>query len=201
MGIIVDIIIIAIVLLSVFLAYRKGMIKLAIGLCSFIIAIVLTFALYLPISNFIINSTAIDEMLENKIYEKSSEIMEKEENEATNQIIETAKNEMLPQTSRNLAINIVKGGVIIILFLGIRIALKFVTILADLIAKLPIIEQINKTGGIVYGILRGILFVYILLLLLNISDQINPYNIINESVNESFIGKTMYQNNILNTLF
>ena len=42
MGIIVDIIIIAIILVSTFLAYRKGLITLAIQLVSVIIAVVLT---------------------------------------------------------------------------------------------------------------------------------------------------------------
>ena len=42
MGIIVDLIIIGIVALSVFLAYRKGFISLAVKLVAFIIAIGIT---------------------------------------------------------------------------------------------------------------------------------------------------------------
>ena len=71
MGIIVDLIIIGIVLLSTFLAYRKGMVKLAIGLCAFVISIVVTFVLYTPIANLVINVTSIDEAIEDIIYEKA----------------------------------------------------------------------------------------------------------------------------------
>ncbi len=201
MGFIVDLIIIGIIVLSTFFAYKKGMVKLAIGLCSFIIALVLTFVLCKPISNFVINTTSIDETIENAIYEKANEIMQEGNSELANQMIETAKNEMLPETARNLAINIVKGGVALLLIIGIKIALRFVSIFADAIAKLPILNEINKIGGIIYGMLRGILLVYVVLLLLSISGQINPKNIANDSINKSSLGKTMYQNNVLNVFF
>lgn len=203
MGIVVDLIIIAVVVLSTFLAYKKGLVKLAIGLCAFIISVVVTFILYQPISNLVINTTSIDETIENAIYEKANDIMQEsnEEDELANQMIETAKNGMLSETARNLAINIVTGGVIIILFVAIKIALRFVTVLADSIAKLPIIDQLNKTGGMVCGILRGILIIYVALLISAIPGKINPNNIINESIDQSFLGKTMYQNNILSVFF
>ena len=203
MGIAVDIVIIAIILLSTFLAYRKGLVKLAIQLFSFVIAIVVTFILYIPISNFVINATAIDETIENAIYEKANDIMVESEgsNELANQVVDTAKNEMLPETARTLAINIVRGGIIIILFIGLKIALRFVTALADLIAKLPIIEQINQLGGLVYGILRGIIIIYACLLILSVSGQIIPENQINQGVEQSYIGKVMYENNILKVFF
>lgn len=203
MGIIVDLIIIAIIVLSTFLAYKKGVVKLAIGLCSFVIAIVLTFILYRPISNLVINVTAIDEAIENTIYEKANDMVKENEkgNELTNQMIETTKNEMLPATARTLSVNIVTGCVSIVLFIAIRIALKFITALADAIAKLPILKQLNEAGGIIYGILRGILMIYVILLILVIPGNINPINTVNESINQSFLGKTMYENNILNVFF
>ncbi len=203
MGIIVDLIIIGIVALSTFLAYQKGLVKLAIGLCAFVIAIVITFVLYQPIAGFIINSTQIDETIEDAIYEKANKIILEDEsqNSGTNQILEAAKNNMLPETARNLSINIVRGGTMIVLFVAVQIALKFITVLADAIAKLPIIDQLNKTGGMIYGALRGILLVYVILLILAIPGQINPSNIANESIDKSSLGKVMYQNNILNVFF
>lgn len=201
MGIVVDLIIIGIVVLSTFLAYRKGLVKLAIGLCAFAISIVATIVLYQPVSNLIINVTGIDEAIEDAIYEKANDIMNDESDKVANQVIETAKNEMLPETARTLAINIVRGGVMIVLFLAIRIALRFITMFADAVAKLPIIDQLNKTGGILYGIIRGILIIYIALLVLGIPGQINPNNSIKTSIDQSFIGKTMEENNILNVFF
>lgn len=205
MGIIVDLIIIGIVVLSTFLAYRKGLVKLAIGLCAFVISIVVTLVLYQPISNLVINTTGIDEAIEKAIYEKTNDIMQSEEenngNELTNKMVEAAKNEVLPETARNLSINIVKAGVMIILFIAVKIALRFVTVLADAIAKLPIIDQLNKTTGMIYGIIRGILIVYVVLLIAYLPGQISPDNAINSGIEQSMLGKTMYENNILNVFF
>ena len=200
---VVDLIIIAIVALSTFLAYQKGLVNLAIGLCAFVVSIVITVILYQPISNLVINVTSIDEMIEDTIYKKANDIMEKEEKEddLTNSMIEMAKNEMLPQTARNMAVNIVTGAVIIVLFVGVKIALRFVSAFANAVAKLPIVDQVNKAGGLVYGILRGVLFIYVILLIVNIPTQINPNNAINENIYQSYLGKTMYENNILNVFF
>ncbi len=203
MGFVVDLIIIAVVALSTFLAYRKGLVKLAIGLCAFVISIVVTFILYYPISNLVINVTGIDEAIEDAIYEKANDVIKEgtQEEGLTNQMVETAKNEMLPETARNLAINIVRGGVMIVLLIAVRIALRFITAIADAIAKLPIIDQINKTSGMVYGVIRGILIVYVALLILGIPGKVNPNNKWNQSIDQSFLGKTMYQNNVLNVFF
>ena len=200
MSIVVDLIIVAIILLSTFLAYRKGLITLAIQLVAVVIAIVLTLLLYKPVSNVIINVTGIDEFIQNAILEEANDIMTNEE-EGANQVVETIQNNMLPETARTISINIIEGAVILILYIVIRIILKFVTALANLVAKLPILNQLNQLGGIIYGALRGILIVYILLLLVNLSGEIEPQNQVYTMVQESYIGKMMNENNILDILF
>ncbi len=200
MGIVVDFIIVAIILLSTFLAYRKGLITLAIQLVAVVIAIVLTLLLYKPVSNVIINGTGIDETIQNAILEEANDIMTNEEKGA-NQVVETIQNNMLPETARTISINIIEGTVILVLYVVIRIALKFVTALANLVSKLPILNQLNQLGGIIYGILRGVLIVYVILLLVNLSGEIEPQNQVYTAVEESYIGKMMNENNILDILF
>ena len=178
MGVIVDLIIIAIVALSTYLAYKKGLVALAIKLCAVVISIVITLLLYKPVSNLIINTTSIDETIQN-----------------------FAKDGVLDVKARELSIQIVNTGVIIILFLIIKFLLRFVTVIANKIAKLPIINQFNKAGGLIYGLLRGIIIVYIALLLIGFAGQINQNNKLHKSINESTLGKMMYENNVLNMLF
>ena len=200
MGIVVDLIIIAIIALSAFLGYRKGFVVLAIKLCAFLIAIAVTFVIYKPVANVVINVTGIDETIENAILEKANGIMSEENNETSIQMIEDAKTGLLPEVAREIAINIVTGGVFLILFIIVRIAIKFVTALANAVAKLPIIKQFNEIGGLLYGILRGLLIIYIVMLLISVAGQINPENTIHQSLNSSYIGKLMYNNNILNCI-
>mgnify|MGYP001852549654 CR=1 FL=1 len=209
---IADIIIIAILALSIFLGYRKGLVELGIKLVSVIIAIVLTLILYRPITNIIINTTSLDENLEQAILNQGQKIINPEEQkEETNQIqnpeqeivseVENhIQNEMLPEAARELSINIIRACVMLILYIVIKIALRFVTALANLVAKLPILNQFNKLGGIIYGAIRGLLIIYVLLLLISFFGQVNPQNKIHTEIQNSFITKEMYNKNIINLL-
>lgn len=197
MGLIIDIAIIAIVVLSVFLGYRKGLVALSIQLFAFIIAVVITFILYQPITNFIVNATGIDETIQNSILEKANDIMQ-EDSEMSNTIVEEVKNNMLPETARTISINIITFVVVIVLFLLVKIGLRFVTAMANLVAKLPILKQANELGGIIYGFIRGLLIIYVILLVVNISGEISPENSVYKSVNETNLGKFMMEYNVLN---
>ena len=209
---IADIIIIAILALSIFLGYRKGLVELGIKLVSVIIAIVLTLILYRPITNIIINTTSLDENLEQAILNQGQKIINPEvQKEETNQIqnpeqeivseVENhIQNEMLPEAARELSINIIRACVMLILYIVIKIALKFVTALANLVAKLPILNQFNKLGGIIYGAIRGLLIIYVVLLLISFFGQVNPQNKIHTEIQNSFITKEMYNKNIINLL-
>ena len=124
MGVIVDLIIIAIVALSTYLAYKKGLVALAIKLCAVVISIVITLLLYKPVSNLIINTTSIDETIQNAILEKATDVIRQdEESDLSNEVIDFAKDGVLDVKARELSIQIVNTGVIIILFL---IIMKFV---------------------------------------------------------------------------
>lgn len=201
MGIVFDIIIVLLIVLSTYLAYRKGLAALAIKLCATIIAVLVTLVLYKPISNFIINTTSIDETIQNAIFDKAfNEAKNEEETGLTVSIVEQTKANALSQTAREVAIKIVNISVIIILYFLIKFALKFVTILANKIASLPIINKFNKIGGIIYGIIRGLTIVYICLLLISFVGKVNSKNYLYETMNSSNLGKIMSENNVFNVL-
>lgn len=202
MGIIVDLIIIAIIVFSTFVAYKKGLISQAIKLVAVIISIIITLLLYRPVSDFIINTTTIDETIQNGIYEKSYEIMIKKDgnSEMEQSIMQQATDGTLQRTSRKLSIQIINIAVILILFFGFKLILRFVDALANSIAKLPILKKLNKIGGILYGLIRGIVIVYACLLLIGFVGKVNSANFMHKSVEESYLGKAMYENNIFNIL-
>ena len=200
MSIVVDLIIVVLILMSVLTAYKKGLVSLALGLVYFLIAIAITTVLYKPVSNFIINATSIDETIENVIYEKANNAIE-EKSDGSTQAIDLAKKGMLPETARILSINIVTGGVIILLLVGTRIALIFAKTISNWVTSLPILEQINKAGGIAYGLLRGVLIIYVALLLIGAFSEVKPDNVLNNNIENSYIGKVMYENNILKVFF
>lgn len=198
MGIIIDIIIILFILASIFLGYKKGLVSLGINLVAFIIAILITFILYRPIANVIINSTQVDENLQAAIENQIGEVIS---NDAETGAIESATNSILQGGSKTLAINIIYGITMIVLFIIARIALIFISAIANMVSKLPILNQFNKLGGIIYGLLRGVIIVYVILMVVNLIITLNPTGKIKENIDETYLAKAMCEYNILNVFF
>lgn len=201
MWIIMDLIIIAIIALSTFIGYKQGLVKAAIKILSFFIAIIVAFVLYKPVSSIVINTTSIDENIKNTIIEKikpegASEQQEvyMEENFAKKIIGEA--NNTVEEIANTFSIKLVETGTLLVLYIITRIALKFVSALADLIAKLPLIKQLNKAGGLVYGIIKGIVMVYTILAIVYLVSPLIKTDI-NKEIENSMITKQIYNNNVL----
>lgn len=200
MGIIIDLILIGIIALSAFLGYKKGLVELGAKLFAGIIAIIITIIIYKPIGNIIIKNTQIDEEIENVILEKASNIINETSNVSNNEYVQTAtdsvvnqvKDDMLPEQARNIATNVVYIGSALAIFIIIKIALRFITALADMVASLPILKQFNEAGGLIYGILRGILIVGFCILISAIVINLNPNSSIEKRLNETYITKYAY---------
>lgn len=110
---------------------------------------------------------------------------------------DTAKDNIVDLVANNLSITAIKIITLIILFILIRIALVCVKFITDIISKLPIINSINKIGGIAYGLLEGLFIIYLALAIaMAISTMIGNSDILTY-INESNIGKMMFNNNIL----
>ncbi len=201
MGIIIDVVVIVIILLSTILAYKKGLISLSISLLAFIIAIVVAIVLYIPVSSFIITNTGIDEAIQDTLINQATNIInENTEDDFTGQIIESATTGTIETQSEEIARTIVVYGTMILLFIVTRVALIFVKVLGDLAAKIPVIKQLNQTGGIIYGLIRGILLIYSVLLIINLFSQINTENPVNQAINETYITKAMYEYNVFDLI-
>lgn len=214
MGVIVDLIIIAIVLLFIIVGYKKGLTGSLIKLLSFAIAVVLALILYKPVANTIIQRTQIDENLENAIIttfksqennqikqeKKQSNMPDTIVNNINTQIDEAtaeAKNAIVENTAMKTTKTIINIGSGILIYIIVRFILFIISIFAKQITKLPIIKQMDKTGGIIYGILEGMVIVYILLSIISLLSVIWNDNIIIQAITKSTIGDMLYNNNII----
>lgn len=212
MGFVVDIIILALIALSIFIGYKRGLIKCAINVLSFFIAILVVILLTTPISNLIINNTKIDDNIKTTILEKidfnnvSAEDLKLDENNSNspevvrdyiNDLTKGATDNVADVLAENISIMIINIAVAIILFIGTKFALVFVKVLADILGKIPLIKQFNKAGGIVYGVASGVVRVYLILAIISIIVPVLANGSIVDAINSSMIGKAMYDNNIL----
>lgn len=202
MGIIIDGIIVLFILISTFLGYKKGLVSLGINLVAFIITFIVVMIFYRPFGTFIIKNTQVDETVQGIIEQNVEKMVETNETNALlGNLVESAKQGVLPQTSKAFAENVIYGAVMLALFIFVRICLTFVTVLTNIVAKLPLLKQCNELGGIIYGLFRGLLIVYVVLMLINIVVTMNSNEYLKELIDSTYITKLMITNNILNVFF
>ena len=204
MQIAIDIIIILIILICTFIGYKRGLVKVVVGLLSFIIALILAVIIYKPVSNIIINNTNIYDNIKDGVYENiKDEDIENSESGiisfARNYIISEAKDATAEMISESIAEIVIDVLTFIIILIMTRIILIFVSVLFSSIANLPIIKQFNKAGGLIYGILQGIVINYILFALSLIVVQLSNVdsNFVNDTINKSKIGNVLYNENVI----
>lgn len=218
MEIMIDLIVIGILLLSTFLGYKKGLIGVAFKILSFIIAIIITLILFKPISNYIVNNTKLSQTIENTIIEKlSSEKIEEgkikqEESNLPNVVvnyinegIDNAVNETKDNIIKTVAHNLTGTAIDLIVMIGIfiitRLLLLFAKAILEAVSEIPIIKQFNETGGIIYGILRGMLVIYVILAIISLILPMLEKTAILRIINSTILTKMLYNNNLILMLF
>lgn len=208
MTIVVDLIILGIIALCVIIGYVRGLTGSLIGILSFVLSLVVAFVLFMPVSSFIVNGTNLDEDLEKSIREiiikddtnEESEEMPSAITDYINQKVEEAANQakenIVNSTARDVSVTIIKAGTWIVLFIVSRILMIFLKFITSLIAKLPVIKQCDKLGGIIYGLVKGLIITYVALAIISFVTPLTE-GTISESIKESRLGSQMYNNNLL----
>lgn len=217
-GIILDIIVVILFILSIWEGYKKGLTKSLLKIVSFVLAIVISIAIFKPVSELIINQTLIDDTIQEKIVStfENENLDENEENEQSEikkeknsnifyayiedkvtEVGDEAKGYVINAAAKeisNIAINVM---VFIIVFIVTRIILIFIKALADLMTKIPVIKQCNELGGGIFGALRAIIIILILFTVLSIILPLIPNSAILSIINDSIICRFIYENNII----
>ena len=208
MGIILDIILLAILALSIFWGYKKGLVKVAVKLCAFLIAVIVTIVFYKPVSNLIIDNTQLNEKIENIIIENGTKELEEANEEEQKNLLEImqeyvdntitqTQNEIVKNAAKEISVRLINILVIVGLFIATRLALTLLVLVSDLITSIPIIKQFNELGGVLYGVIRGLALVYLILAIVFLIVSISANNNILTMIDSSIITQFMYENNLL----
>ena len=201
MSIIIDLIIVLIMLLFIFLGYKRGLVKVAFKLCTFFIAIIVAFVFYKPVAKLVIANTNIDETIETAITRKilpegATETQEVDLSQDLPSIILKNSSDTVQSISKSFTNTIIETACLLLIFIIVKIVLKFVTALADLIAKLPILKQFNKLGGTLYGIIEGLFIVFLGFAIISLIAPMLDSSVL-DAINSSTLGSICYNNNIL----
>ena len=207
MGIILDVIIVAIIALNVYFCYKKGLVNLAVGLIAVVAAIILSVIFYKPVTNLVVENTEFDEMLENTIIETFAPegqegqvqyvgILSYLETEVGNAINDT-KNEVVYESANAMSEKIINLIVFIAIFTIVRVALFALTFVADAITSLPILKQLDDVGGILYGLVKALLIIYVVLAIVSLIVSFTASTAVSDAIASSYVTKFFYDNNVL----
>ena len=208
MGIIIDVILVAIFALSVFFGYKQGLVKVCISLCAFVISMVLALILYAPVSNMIINKTQIDENIRNAIIENlhldedtnveinMGPLEEYIEKYVITDVVENT-NSTVETYAGIIATRVINIIAIVGIFAVSRIALIALTFASDFITNLPIVKQFNEVGGTIYGVLRGFAIIFVALAIVFFIVNVTGNVTISNAIDSTYITKVLYANNFI----
>lgn len=216
---IADIIVLAIILITTFLGYKKGFIKTGFGMLSFFIAIALTFMFYKPVMNLIKEKTNFENWLYEYLY--SMNLDEKEDNNLesgdSTVLAESGEAylEKLPQAiveildlesvKENVKVTVTQKIVdfalkllsILIVYIASKLILMVLVLVLDSIAKLPILKQFNKLFGLIIGLILGLIRVYTVCAIVALISSMPVGESVSTIVNNSLFAHLFYDNNLL----
>lgn len=215
MGIVIDVVLVAIIVLSAIIGYKNGLIKVLLNIIAFLLSIIITFILIKPVSEFIIQNTDIKDNMKEKIVNmyvndgvsdneqntpESNEIKKYIESKIKDAVDET-KNEVIVVIADGLAVKIIQIITAIGLFVALRIILILLRLFSGFLEDLPIIKQANEIGGLIYGLLRADIIIFVLLTIFYFIVVSKPNGIIANAIEETYITKFLFDNNIIVSLF
>lgn len=158
--------------LSAYMGYKKGLVKIVLSMVAMVVTYILAAALTIPASMALKSATPVYDTIEKSVGSMVKEAkvtstsieklnlpaqIEEKIMEGANGI-SAGFNEYLVKTISNL---ILKALTFFILMIVIYIILSIVIKVFDFVAKLPIINGINKSGGLVVGLAKGLIYIWI----------------------------------------
>ena len=199
MGWLLDLIVLLIIGVTIFAAYKRGFVKTLISTCSFLIAIILTSVLAAPLTD-VLKDAAVTELVEDASEQKIITILDENalepkdlfegRSEEFNRLVsisgidkddfleeqEEKREALIAQTAKIVSAPIIHTFAstlaIIIIYFSVRVALCVAGYFLDRLAKLPLLRTVNKTFGLLLGVLlalfRVLLFCFIVKILIEV---------------------------------
>lgn len=204
---IIDIIVIVLLLLGAFSGYKKGLVGILVSFIGMIIAIVLAFGLQIPVANYLNDNTIIGKSINQTITKGITQTInnkdiDKDENQDKkidfyDGIIEKITNEdQIASVSNNIVLFILKGISFVLIFIIVIIIFYIIQMVLNLVFNLPILGTVNKIGGVITGILKSLVGIWILLAIISFLSPIQMLNSIVGAINTSFVTNFLYSHNL-----
>lgn len=208
-----DIVVIAIIIGAAIEGIWKGLVFTVLSFFSYIISIVVAKLYYPSLSNILRNSKNIFEdiklAINEHVFNSVKAGMGTEEIVSNYNLPHSVQNKAVTSINNTVATSVSDGisaGVIslfydiisvILIFLVVRALIYFIIKILDVFAKLPLIKQANKLGGLVAGTAKGIILVYIVCIVITPIVGLKSTGFIAQNLAHSNLATMFYENNII----
>lgn len=216
----IDLIIVAIILITACIAAKVGFIRTVYQLLSSAIALVIAFFIY-PIIEQILKFTPLYEGIKTWIREILPEVgnvglqaqasmiedtLKWMPDFITNQIVKNNNPEvyqllgvsnLIEYIVTSVANLCIMGIALVICFIVVKVGLTVAIGILDLVAKLPILKTANKWAGFVVGIIKGVFIIWIICLIIPFLIMIPQFGELKALVEQSFLMQLFYNHNFI----
>ncbi len=214
------VVVLLILLGNAIIGMKVGFIKTVFSLVSLILALILTIWISPMVKNYMINNEKFYNGMVTKVEKLlpfgDEEVIEEEQPEAIeglsvpksikegllkNNTVESYKEMAITgfkqYVSRYLTGVIINSLSFIATFIAILLLLWVIFMALDLISKLPLLNQVNKTAGLLAGLVHGLILVWLFFILLNVFGGTAFGQSVLKLVGENEVLSLIYNNNVL----
>lgn len=206
---VIDVIIILLLVFSAYFGYKKGLVGILVSFVSLLLAIILGLILQGPIANYLYEDTTIGKTIEDNVMHFVEENLLKEESqgndEKTNVITQwltndTQENFSTQQIVKQITLLILRGVSFICVIILVYIICFILQGLLNFVFDLPILNSLNKVGGVGINVLHMLLKIWIVLAIAYFISPIPNLNQISNVLSSGKVSKILYENNLLVTM-
>lgn len=174
---IIDLIILSIIVLTALSGYHRGFILSFLSLVKIFLSIIIARITYPYVIQFLTQSTNIYNSINNFLYPK-----------ITNLINERAL--FSADSITKLIINLL---VMMVIYSIINLILSTIIVSIDRVFKLPVLNTVNKFAGLIFGLVKGVLIIFIIYALLTPVIALNPQSFIASATSASALAEYFYR--------
>lgn len=210
---VLDIIILILIVLAGFRGYKKGLVGIMVGLVSMILAIVLSLLLQGSIADMLYNNTGVGKIVEQTVYTNLNSANTKNNEESKNNETKTVDNIIIDsitskatesltseETAKAVTMFILKGISFVIIFIIVTIVCRILQSVLNLVFNLPVLDVVNKFGGLGLGAIKVLLKIYIVLAIISFIAPMQIIDPVMNVINSSVVTKVLYENNLFVSL-
>ncbi len=187
------IIALALVVLGAVMGIKNGFVKTVFALGSTIVAIILTIWLSPMVANMMSNNETIMTTITEKVEENLSE----NSSDEAYKVLQVEAESIRHYTSIYIAGIIVKALAFVVTFVIVSLLLWLICHLLNIVAKLPVLNFLNRVLGCAAGIMEGLVIIWLLFILISAMAQTSFGMSVLKMVGESKPLLFLYEHNLI----